>query len=703
MFEKTRWMLSKCYKEDASLYFRKEFDVPEKIKSAVLYISILGQGVCTINGKNVADDVLSTPYTRFDKRVLYREYDVTDLIRVGRNAIGIHAGNGFFNNNMRTWNEAMATWRDKPRALVNLFITLNDGTEMLIKGDNSWKSDFGCCPYNGVRRGEMCDARLRVPFDEVGFDDSKWQNVEAVAEPGGLYEKFDMEPIRVIRELEPISCINGVYDFGENTSGRCKINVSGKSGQEIRLKYGEALDDAGNISDKSGTFAEKEGFELVNEDVFICSGVENEEYTPTFLYHGFRYIQVINAPKNFRIVAQVIHTDLKKVGDFKCSDDMLNQIHQASVRSTLTNYHGIPEDCPHREQNGWLGDAHLSSDQALMNFDMVKAYKKYVKDIADTQRPNGCLSGIAPTSNWGYNVGVSWTAAFLIIPWNVYVHTGDKQMLEENWDKFVKLVDYSERMSDEYIMDLGYNDWCAPKEIKPCSTAVLNTAYLHRMFELMSKIARVLDKDCKLCDTYEKKAEYVKQAWRNKFWNNEEWKDNQTFFACALYHNLLDSEEERKTAVDRLVELIIEKDYHLEMGIFGIKYVFSVLSEYGLGDVLYKAVTNPTYPSYAYWINSGMTTLCEDWEMRSSLNHHMYSEIDNWFYRYLAGINVSKEEITIKPIRVNGIDEVKAHHRGICVEIKGDDLKVEIPENIKRAVIKWNGREETVGAGIYFF
>lgn len=172
MFEKTRWMLSRCYREDASLYFRKEFDVPEKIKSATLYISVLGQGICSINGKNVADDVLSTPYTRYDKRILYREYDVTDLIKVGKNAIGIHAGSGFFNNNMRTWSEEMATWRDKPRALVNLFITMQNGDEILIKGDNRWKSDFGCCPYNGVRRGEICDARLRVPYDEVGFDDS---------------------------------------------------------------------------------------------------------------------------------------------------------------------------------------------------------------------------------------------------------------------------------------------------------------------------------------------------------------------------------------------------------------------------------------------------------------------------------------------------------------------------------------------------
>lgn len=700
MFEKTRWMVSKCYREDSSLYFRKEFDVSDNVKKAILYISILGQGTCSINGKNVADDVLITPYTRFDKRILYREYDVTDLINVGRNAIGIHAGNGFFNNNMSSWNERMTTWRDRPRVLVNLFVKLNDGAELLIKSDNSWKSDFGCCPYNGVRRGEICDARLRVPYDEIGFDDSKWENVEVGVEPGGVYEPFDMEPIRIIREIKPVSYRNGVYDFGENTSGWCKIVLSGESGQEISLRYGEALDSEGNISNNCGTIAKGEGFELVNEDRFICSGKEKEEYAPSLLYHGFRYVQVSNAPDDFEITAQVVHTDLNKIGDFECNDEMLNKIHRASVRSTLTNYHGIPEDCPHREQNGWLGDAHLSSDQAMMNFDMTRVYKKYVKDIADSQRLSGGLSGIAPTSNWGYFCGVSWTAAFLIIPWNVYFLTGDRQILDENWESFVRFADYCKRMSNDGIFEMGFNDWCAPKDIKACPREVLNTAYLHRVFEIMSKMAQALGKDYR---AYEEMANNVKCAWLKKFWDTDEWKDNQTFLACALYHGFLDSEEERKKTADRLAELIIQRDYHLEMGIFGIKYVFGVLSEYGYGDVLYRAVTNPTYPSYANWINSGMTTLCEHWEMRSSLNHHMYSEIDNWFYRYIAGINISKDGLVIKPIELKEITEVRAHHRGILVEIKDGMLKVKIPSEVKNATVIWNGKKTIVNSGCYEF
>lgn len=697
MFEKTRWMLSKCYHEDKSLYFRKEFTVTDRVKKAEIFLIILGQGECRINGQIITDEVYITPFTRFDVRLYYRSFDVTNLIKEGKNAIGIHVGNGYFNSNMTTWNEAMATWREKPRALVNLFITTQSGEKMIIKSDNSWKSDFGCCVYNQVRRGEVWDARLKVPYDMPDFDDSNWQNVEAVAEPGGIYLPFDMEPIRVIEELEPVSVKKNVYDFGVNISGRVKITATGKKGAQIRVKRGEALDKDGNISDKSGVFAQREGFELVNEDVFILNGDENEEFAPVFGYSGFRYAEVTNAPENFKIVAQVIHTDLRKIGDFYCNDDMINKIHKASIRSTLNNYHGIPEDCPHREQNGWLADAYLSQDQAMMNFDMVRAYKKFIYDISDVQRVNGQLACMAPISNWGYNACVAWSAAFLILPWNLYKYTGDTEMLNVMWDRFRLYTDYVERMSCDYISELGYYDWCAPKETTPCSAAIINTAYLHTVFSLMSKIAQLLGKES---DEYQQKAELVKKAWLKEFWNKNEWQNNKTYFACALYHGFLDSENEREQTLKKLLDLIKNSDYHLDVGIFGIKYILNVLAEYGQSDVIYRCITNPTYPSYAYWILNGMTTFCEAWDMRNSLDHHVFSEVDNWFYRYVAGIKCEYGRIEISPARIENISKVRAHHGDVFVEIDDGVLKVNVPDT---AFVTWCGITHCVEKGMYLF
>lgn len=173
----------------------------------------------------------------------------------------------------------------------------------------------------------------------------------------------------------------------------------------------------------------------------------------------------------------------------------------------------------------------------------------------------------------------------------------------------------------------------------------------------------------------------------------------------AVYHDLTETEEERKLAVKKLAELIKAKDYHFEMGILGIKSVFKVLSEYGYTDVLYKAVTNESFPSYAYWINNGMTTLCESWEMTDSLNHHMYSEVDNWFYRYLGGINVSNggRDLTVAPVLIDDVKEVNASFKDVVVKIKNGKMTVDIPKGYDKVTVEWKGKAFNMTYGHYVF
>ena len=108
-----------------------------------------------------------------------------------------------------------------------------------------------------------------------------------------------------------------------------------------------------------------------------------------------------------------------------------------------------------------------------------------------------------------------------------------------------------------------------------------------------------------------------------------------------------------------------------------MKYIFTALSEYGYEDTIIKAVKNPEMPSYAYWINQGSSTLCETWEMDQSLNHHMYSEIDYWLYRYVAGIQLDEKGLLIKPSFI--VDSLKATHNGIEIKWDSDNIKVNLP------------------------
>lgn len=684
---------------NGSILFRKVFTAKEAVQEARLSICALGLGVYTVNGRAVTEDVLCTPFTQYDKRVIYQEYDVTPLLTEGRNVLGVHAGNGFYNNNMTLWNDAFAPWRENPKLAAKLEITYASGKKEVIRTDTSWKCVKGPSIYNHMRQGEVHDASLRQPgFDTPVFDDSAWENAVLTHEPGGILETTDMPPIRVMGRLEAVSCENGIYDFGVNISGWARITASGEKGQEIRLIYDESLDEEGNPRQVCNTFALEEKSRVSNEDIFILSGAEKEEFRPSFCYHGFRYVKVVNAPEDFQIVAEIVHTALPVVGSFTCDDAMLNRIHEACVRATLSNYVGIPTDCPHREQNGWTGDALLSSNQTVMNFDMTRAYAKWLRDFKDAQRPNGQLPGIIPSAGWGYNwgSGPAWDSALILIPWNVYVATGDCCIIEDMWENMVLYMDYFERMAVDHIACFGLGDWCPVRE-PICPTEVTDTAYLYVDLLTMGKMAGLLGKEQ---SSWFVRAAAVKNAWRARFWesdNREALGKYQTFWACGIYQGLLEPEEIPQAA-ETLAEMVKEKGYHIDCGILGTKYIFNALSDNGYMDVLYKMVTNPEAPSYAYWINSGCTTLCESWNMRNSRNHHMYSEVDNWLYRYVGGIQLNEDGVTIRPMLLEGVNDVCAEHGGYKVERHGRKVRIELPAAARVVV---GDRTDNLAAGAY--
>ncbi len=661
---------------NSSVYFRKEFMLDDNIKKAELSICALGIGVCKVNGLPVTDEVLSTPYTQYDKRVIYRVYDVTACLKKGDNAIGVHVGNGFYNDNMYIFGNMMAAWKDNPKLAAKLVVTYDSGVVFTLKTDKTWKCSPGSSVYNHMRQGEWCDASLRQPgYDLPLFDDSSWEEAFVANEPGGVLTTCDMPPIRIIRTLKAKIIGDGLYDFGENTSGWAKIVLSGAKGQEVRLKYLETLD-ADSQKQVQG-FCRREDKLLKHEDVFVCSGREKEEFSPSFCYHGFRYIQVENAPADFKITAEVVHTDLETVGSFCCSDEFLNKVHSASVRATLTNYHGIPTDCPTREQNGWTGDALCSCEQSVLNFDMHSAYSKWLDDFKDAQRPSGQIPGVIPTAGFGYNwgSGPAWDSALILIPYKEYLVSGKTDILEKMWDNMTLYMDYLERMTTGYIADFGLGDYLSPDPKFRCPANVTSTAFFYEDCKTMAKIALVIGKESQ---TWLDKAEKVKAAWRNEFLDRKDLHEFQTFFACGLYFELFENDEKALMA-QRLVSLIKDNSYSLTSGMLGTKWMFSVLSESGYADVLYKMISNPEKPSYAYWINNGATTLCEGWSMKNSQNHHVHSEIDNWLYRYVGGIRFNDGGLIVEPLYLDWIDEVTAEHKGIKVSRKGKKVTLSLP------------------------
>ena len=697
MFESAKWIAAPDTQQ-ASPLFRRAFTVEPGLQSASLSLCALGYGVATVNGKPVTEDVLTTPLTKFDATLLYNTYDVTPLLTEGQNALGVMLGNGWYNDVAATWDYEKAPWRHHPKLLAQLDLFYQDGSQETVVTDPSWSTADGPCRYNHVRCGEVWDARLEQPgWDCPGFPAPGWKAARVCRAPGGELKPADLPPIRVVRTLETKEVFPGVYDLGENTAGWVRISLSGEAGAQVDLVYSERLNPDGTFDteDMNRFCAE----EFAHHDRYFLKGEGVESWEPHFCYHGFRYVRVETQAQVLSVEGREVHTDLKSVGEFSCSDELLNKIHQATRRSTLTNFHSIPTDCPHREQNGWTGDAQLSAEQALLNFDMTDAYRKWLRDFVDCQRPSGQLPGIVPTGGWGYNwgSGPAWDSALILIPYYVWRYTGDLSLIQEFWPNMVQYMDYLSTMTVDGLVDFGLGDWCPPKGAALCPTQLTDTAYAYADAMAMAEMAFELDKPT---GPWEDQAWESRTAFREKYVRDGKViPESQTAYACAIYQGLLDREEVEAAAA-RLNELVLEKGCHIDCGILGNKYLYRSLADFGYGETLYRMVTNPTCPSYAWWIANGMTTLCEDWEMTISLNHHMFSEVDLWFYRYLAGIQLDEDRLTIAPQCLPQLEWVKAESRRVKVYWDREKIQIDTP---RQALLVLDGQQRLLMPGSYTF
>lgn len=703
--------------------FRRTVLIDKAIQSARIYICGLGYYELYINGKKIGDEVLAPAFTRYDETVLYQTHDVTEELAEGKNAIGVILGNGWYNCfTEEVWDFKQAPWRAMPKLLLQLHIKFSDGTETVVVSDGNWRTNTGPIIFNALRNGEFYDARLeREGWNLSDYDDSDWKDVIIVPGPGGVLRSQQMTPIKITKTIEPVSLTQvrpgvWVYDLGQNISGWAQLIVSGPKGTTITLKYAEKVGKDGDIDDSNiRTYVKSGEFQT---DKFTLKGEGTEIWEPRFTYHGFQYVQVTGFPgtptlENLR--GRVVHTAFSRRGEFSCSNTLLNTMQRCSDWSTLGNYHGIPTDCPHREKNGWTGDAHLSAEQTLLNFDPATAYRKWMIDFRDVQRPSGQLPGIVPTGGWGYNwgSGPAWDSAAILIPWYLYVYCGDVEILKEHYDCMKKYVDFLGTMATEHIVTFGLGDWCPPvgdAGDHKCPTAVTSTAYYYVDTVILATVAKLLGKDADAAK-YGELAKKIREAFRKEFMDTETGDvtgNCQTSVACAIYQGLVDSEETSRFA-SSLAGYVNEANNHIDCGILGTKYVMHALTQVGRADLAYEIATKTTFPSWGHWIEQGATTFWESWGGYASRNHHMFSDVSAWFYKGLAGINPDPENpgfkhIIIHPNIVGDLDWVDAWHRsmyGVIAsswKIEGNFLrmKVKIPANCTATVYLPTNSSENV-------
>ena len=687
-------------------FFRKKFTISGAIASARVYICGLGYFELYVNGCKVGDDVLSPPFTAYDKTCLYFTYDITPMIKQGENIIGALLGNGMYNViHANAWDFEKAPWRDTPKLIVQTEIRLDNGAEVALASGSSWKVAYCPITSNSIYIGETYDARLEQPgWCGLEVDETQLHNAIICRPPGGRLTSMQMEKIRIVEEFAPASIREvqpGVWvcDFGRNIAGWVRLKLRGQAGRTVTLTYAERLQADGDIDiDHIRKYVSNSSFQ---QDAYTLKGEGEEVWQPRFTYHGFQYVRVTGYPGTLdfdALTACIVHTDLRTAGGFSCSNDIINKIQAAARAATMYNWHGMPTDCPHREKNGWTGDALLSCEQVLINYHPVNAYKKWLNDIIDCQRYSGQLPGIAPTGGWGYNwgSGPAFDSIIVLLPWNIYLYTGDSSVLQQCWEAIRKYIAFMESMSEDGIADFGLGDWSPPEgDASSAKTpvALSDTWYYHADAIIASKIAAVLGKQQESAD-YTKLAKTIRQAFLERF-VNENTGDVvgacQTSYALALLHGITSGELAGKI-FDKLVAEVERCNRHIDCGIIGAKYVLQALSDGGKADLAYAIASQCDFPSWGYWIKQGATTLWETWNGDSSRNHHMFSSVSGFFYKVLAGINPDEaapgfKHIILEPHPVAGLAFAEgwhdssygvvrcAWHRTDC----GVNLNVEVP------------------------
>lgn len=634
-------------------YFRKEFVVEQSVDRAEIRFCGLGYGELYVNGQRVSSDVLSPTVTIYDRRTRFMQYDVAGYLKTGINVIAARLGNGWYNcHTAEVWHFDKASWRDSPKMWLELEINGN----LEVSTDRSWRIGSGGIIFDGLRNGEFFDARLEPEgWMLPGFDDSSWEPAYPVAGPGGELYKQSAPPCRVLRRIAPVAIkaheTLQIVDFGENLTGWCAIEVCADAGTEFVIRHYESADADGipEAWSKNGISQ----FVLSGEfqtDKYIAAGSGIESWRPSFTYHGFRYatIEIKGHGELKSINAEFVASDMRRIGDYDCDSNDFVMLKECAVRSYLGNFTGIPTDCPQREKNGWTGDAQLAAATGLFFFDSTEGYCEWLETLCDAQRPNGQLPSIVPTGGWGFNCasGPAWDCAIVRIPYEMYLHTGRKDIPERFYPAMVRYIGYlKSREEADGTLDFGLADWCAPQSLGghvPCRFS--STAYYIHMLDLIARMAKLIgnqtdvplllkDRD-RLLRSFRSAFSHGKGSWGG---------DTPTELALVLEFGLFEGEEEYRDTAQRLAEIVENLNFHAEFGIIGAKYVPRALASCGYIDHAWKILTQPEYPGWVNWLRQGATTLFETWEANSSLNHMMFGDFPAWAFEYLAGLRLDED------------------------------------------------------------
>ncbi|MBQ3934894.1 MAG: family 78 glycoside hydrolase catalytic domain [Clostridia bacterium] len=667
--------------------FRRSFSLPSVPKKAALSVCGLGFYLLTVNGQDVTKGYFAPYISNPDHILYYDTYNVAPYLKKGENVIGVVLGNGFQNPfGGAVWDFDKVPWISSPKLALSFSARAGEET-VSFEADGEFRTAPSPWTFDEYRMGESFDARMKIPgWNLPGFDDAGWNRALKTDPPKGTLRKCEAKPILPRKSLTPVSVTKHgdgyLYDFGENSAGVCLLHLKKPApGQKITVRFCERLkdgkfDQSNLIFDPSHYPFYLTHFQKIE---YFASGNEDgdDSWSQRFSWFGFRYALVEGISES-QAVPQLLtflelSSALNEIGHFHCSDETVNRIYEMVRNSDLSNFYYFPTDCPHREKNGWTGDASFSAPHMTLLYDTASSYREWLRNIVLAQREDGALPGIVPTGGWGFawGNGPAWDSVLFSLPYVLYRLRGNTDGIQIAGDAMMKYLRYADgRRDGNGLAAFGLGDWVpvgkdasayeTPLEVTD-SIVLMNSAW--KAYVMLSAVERFEEAGEALL-----LSRSLRTSVREHLLDRETCVlkgRTQTGQAMGLYYGVFEPDE-RNRAFAVLLNLIRENGDNFDCGFLGMHCLFSVLSDFGYSELAYRLITKPEFPSYRNLIERGETAIVESFQPEGgrdcgSHNHHFLGDVARWFITDLAGLRVlNSHEIEVCPSFLDELREAEA-------------------------------------------
>jgi alpha-L-rhamnosidase len=652
---------------------RQTFRLDAPWSEARLYATAHGLYETFLNGRRVGDIELAPGYTSYPTTLHVQVYDVGALLVPGDNSWEVVLSDGW--------------WRGRTGFVQGIdgfgrtlaFLGQLHAGEAVITTGPGWESATGPLLSADLMAGQVEDHRRRP---------DSWQAVAVADHDLDALAYSPAPPTRRVQVLRPVAVTRPgpdrqVVDLGQNINGWLRLGNVGPEGTELTIVHGESLTASGDVT-QDHLSPDFFGGDLTVGmiDRVIAAGTPGEVFEPRQTTHGFRFARIEGHPGRLTpddIGGVVVHTDLRRTGWFRCSDERLNRLHDITEWSFRDNACEIPTDCPQRERAGWTGDWQLFIPTGAFLYDVAGFSLKWLRDVAAEQLDDGRIINYSPdplrqavesTGRWLQMQGSSgWGDAVVMVPWEMWRAYGDEEVLAELWPSMVSWIDFAATAARQYrhesresarpepapheqfIWDGTYHwgEWLEPgaqaHDHVQLDQGSVGTAFLQHSAALAARIGRMLGHDAAAA-RLEELAGDVLRAWRTEFIGSDGalTPDTQANHVRALAFDLVTDELRSQTAA-RLVGLIREAGTHLGTGFLATPYLLPVLADTGHLPVAYELLLQDSPPSWLAMVERGATTVWEAWEgvdedgrPHESLNHYSKGAVISFLHNYVAGI-----------------------------------------------------------------